>query len=375
MNIAIMVDTLAVGGAERQAILCVSELRKLGHSADLIHYHPKVEYGQMLEHLRVKPIYVPGTSFSQRCRRLRSLFVEHNYDVVHGFKMAGEVYAAVAGTWAGVPRRFGSFQSIYDLSFRYCLLHYLVDKFLDGWIVNSKAGAESMAQHTRISPRKILVLHNGLCTEMFSTPLCREEAKARLQIPEDSIVVTMIARLEPGKNHQMLIDVANQVIRQAPKTYFMAVGKGSLKTSLQDYSSAQGLPGKVLFLGQRPDIAEILAATDISVLTTDFEGLPNAIIESMGAGKPIVCTSYAGCGEIMTHGETALISPCGDANAFAENVLRLIRDQSLRNQLACAGRQYAQKYFSAQTMAKNLEAIYYLRFKGNRSEAHNNCRD
>ena len=353
-----MVDALAAGGAERQAILSVSELRKRGNSVDLIYYRPIKEYGEMLERLRINPIYVKAGTFLERCYRLHKLFRERNYQVVHGFKMASEVYTAVAGTWAGVPRRFGSFRSIYDLSISHRFLHYIVDKFLDGWIVNSEAGAMSMARNTRISPRKILVVHNGLYAEMLQASLPAKEAKARLGLPEDSIIVTMLARLEPGKNHRMFIEAAGQVLLQIPQTRFLAVGKGSLKSGLERYTATQGLSGKVLFLGHRPDVAEILAATDISVLTTDFEGLPNAIIESMALSKAIVCTNYAGCSEIMVHGENALISPCGDADAFAENLLRIIRDETLRRRLASNASEYANREFSPEIMAKHLEAIY-----------------
>jgi len=358
LNIAIILDALDLGGAERQAILCVSELRKLGHSADLIHYHPSVEYVQMLTQLQVTPIYVPAHSFSQRCRRLRTLFLERDYDVVHGFKMAAEVYAAVAGAWAGVPRRFGSFRNIYNLSFRYCVLHHLVDKGLDGWIVNSKVGAESMARYTRIHPRKILVLRNALCTEVFSAPVCGDSAKTKLGLSPDSFVITLIARLEPAKNHRMFIDVASLVLRRAPQARFLVVGKGSLGDALKRYASEKGLSNTMIFLGERSDVAEILAATDVSALTSDFEGLPNVIIEAMSAGKPIVCTDYKGHDELMSPESNALISPCRNAEAFAENVLRLIQDEPLRRRLGSNAAHYAQKNFSPEAMARNLERIY-----------------
>lgn len=358
MNIAIMLDTLGVGGAERQAIVCVAELRKLGHLADLIYYHPVSEYRELLERVNIQPIYVEATTFAQRCCRLRTLFRKRRYDVVHGFKMAAEVYAAVAGTWARVPYRFGSFRSIYDLSFRYRLLHYVVDKFLDGWIVNSKAGADTMAQSTRIAARKIQVLPNGVYDEMFATPMPANKAKARLGLSDDSIVVTMVARLEPGKNHRLLIQAAKEVVGQTPHVVFLVVGKGSLQNELVAVAAREGLADKLLFLGHRSDVAEILAATDISVLTTDYEGLPNAIVESMAAGKAILCTKYQGSEQILIHESNALVSPCGQAGAFAQQLLRLIRDQSLRTRLANNARQYAETHFSAETMARNLQAIY-----------------
>lgn len=364
MNIAIVVDSLAVGGAERQAILCVSELRKLGHSVDLIHYHPRVEFVQMLERSQVQPIYVAAATFVQRCRLLRQHFLRRDYDVVHGFKMAAEVYAALAGAWARVPRRFGSYRSIYAAKFKSCLTHFLVDKLLDGWIVNSQVGAESMAKHTRISLRKIQVVRNALPPEMLLPTTPSDGAKQRLGIPNDALVVTSIARLEAPKNHRMFLTAAARVNQRFPGVCFLVIGKGSLLAELRQYAADLGLSERAIFLGERFDIPEILAATDISVLTSDYEGLPNAIIEAMAAGKPVVCTSYRGHAEIMTHESNALLSPCGDANAFAGHLLRLISDPPLRQRLGNNARQYARAQFSPEAMARQLEFVYKGRASG-----------
>jgi len=363
-----MVDTLSVGGAERQAILCVSELRKLGHAADLIHYRPSVEYAPMLERLNLSPVYVPAGNFLQRCGRLSQLFRDRQYDVVHGFKMAAEVYTAFAGSWAGVPHRFGSFRSIYDLGPKYCILHYCVDKLLDGWVVNSKVGADSMARRTRISPRKIFVLHNGVNCQLFSSSMSSSCAKAALGISGDSIVITMVARLEPGKNHRMLLNAAAIVLRDVPQARFLVVGKGSMGKMLPKYAQQAGVAQRVSFLGERSDVAEILAATDISVLSTDFEGMPNTLLEAMAAGKPIVCTSYPGADEILVHESNALLSPCGEPESFARNIQRLIKDPELRQRLAGTGYQIARQKFSNETMARNLETIY-RKFEGARRSA------
>lgn len=367
MNIAIMVDSLGAGGAERQAIMCVSELRKLGHSADLIYYRPKVEYTEVLEDASIKPIYIEANSFLGRCRKLHSLFKNRHYDIVHGFKSASEFYIAAAGIWAGIPNRFGSFRVLYILGPKFRILHFIVDKFLDGWIVNSKAIADSVAYRTGIKRKRIAVLYNGLSTEKFRVALSAKEAKAKLGLPEDIIAITMIARLEPQKNYRMLVDAANIVIQQEPYVHFLVVGQGSMEKEIQEYVCSLRLSRKVIFLGRRADIPEILAATDISVLTSDYEGLPNTIIEAMAAGKPIVCTDYQGFEEIMAHEENAMISPCGQAGKFAENILRLIRDEPLRRRISHNALQYAQKRFLPESMAKNLEAIYLQRgrFKSN----------
>jgi len=372
MNIAIIIDSLGSGGAERQAILCVSELRKLGHSADLIYYHPTVEYAEVLEDLKLKPIYVQADPFFQRCSKLHSLFKERNYDVVHGFKMAAEFYTAVAGKWAGISNRFGSFRVLYNLGYKYRIYHYCIDKLLCGWIVNSKAIADSMSRCTGINRDRISVLYNGLWLDNFRSSLTSAQAKNKLGLNESTITVTMVARLNPQKNYRMLIDAAAIVTRQESRVKFLIVGKGTLDKEIRDYSAKLGLSDKVVFLGRRGDIADILAATDISVLTSDYEGLPNTIIEAMAAGKSIVCTDYQGYEEIMTHEENAMISPCGNADKFAENILRLIRDEPLRRRISHNALQYAQKQFLPEIMAKNLEEIYrkYSHFKSNN---HGSC--
>lgn len=358
MNIAILVDTLAVGGAERQAILCVSELRNRGHRADLVYYHPQVEYSEMLEQLRLAPIYVAGDGFGQRCRRMSSLLKAGRYDVVHGFKMAGEVYAAIAGVRARVPRRFGCFRNIYNLGPKYRLLHFGIDKFLHAWIVNSEAAADSMSRLAWIPRSKFHVVRNGVSTLLVQRSLTAAEAKSKLGFSGDAVLVTMVARLEPQKNIPMLLESTVKVAAKAPKVHFLLVGKGSQEHELRRRVSALGLNGTVSFLGQRSDIDLILAATDISVLTSNHEGLPNVIIEAMTAGKPIACTDYAGAREIMVHEQNSLLSPCGDPQAFAENVLRLVRDPFLRRSLGEEAMNYSKREFSPSAMARRLEAVY-----------------
>jgi glycosyltransferase involved in cell wall biosynthesis len=190
------------------------------------------------------------------------------------------------------------------------------------------------------------------------------EAKEKLGLSCETLVITMVGRLEQQKNYPMLLEVAKRVISKAPKAHFLVVGKGSQDRALHQLMSDLGLQHAVSFLGQRSDIGDLLAATDISVLTSNYEGLPNVIIEAMGAGKPIVCTEYPGAREIMSDGENALLSPCEDIDMFSHKVLMLIGDPSLRQKLARAAASSAERQFSAGSMARRLESIYLPQNKG-----------
>jgi len=114
----------------------------------------------------------------------------------------------------------------------------------------------------------------------------------------------------------------------------------------------------VRFLGDRSDIADILAATDVSVLTSHYEGLANALIEAMSAGVPVVSTDYAGVEELLTDGRQGFIVPRGDAAAMARRVCQLLDDPGLRERMRREGIESAEQRFSIEAMAGSLRLVY-----------------
>ena len=152
--------------------------------------------------------------------------------------------------------------------------------------------------------------------------------------------------------------MAHQILQSHPRARFLIVGDGALRGDLQNWAESLGISANVSFLGLRTDIPEVLAATDVSVPTSDFEGFPNALIEAMSVGIPVVSTDYPSIDELIVDGKHGLIAPRGDASAVAAKVTELLDDGDLRARMGHNGKKLVQERFSTVAMAKNLVAVY-----------------
>jgi len=360
VNIALISDALTVGGAERQILLSAVELGRLGHTVKLIIYHPYVEFQDFIRRYNIDLVEIKSRGLSRlsRIRALAKYLRENNFDVVHAFKGCAPISGSLAAKWAGIESVFGGFRGIYNEGIVLRLAHNLADRLLTGWIVNSRAVADSMVTVLGIDRAKIFVVHNGISQDTFRSDLSKSAAKRRIGLPEDRLTVTIIARLDPVKNHRLFLRIASMLLRRQSDIMFLIAGDGPLRSDLEDQAKSLGIYDQVLFLGNRSDIPDVLAATDVSVLTSDSEGFPNVLIESMSVGVPVVSTNYPSINELIVDGEHGFITSRNDAATVAAKVAQLLDDADLRAHMGQNGRKMVQERFSAEVMAKNLVAVY-----------------
>lgn len=359
MRIAIVLDSLARGGAERQAMFAARELTRQGRDVELIYYY-RTEGGYdtaIMEDTRVT--YLPkGGAYWGHLLRLKNHFKTGRFDIVHGFKSGPTLYVAPAGRWAGAAVVLGGIRCEYDDKGLIRLGHRVAKRMLDGWVVNSRATTDSLVRKLGVDGDKVFVVHNGIEPQSFQALLSSEEAKQRLAIPSDCGVVSIFALIRPQKNHQLFIEMASRVVKRLPATRFLVIGDGEKRGEFERQAEALSIAKNVLFLGNRADIPELLAATDVSVLTSHYEGLANALLEAMAVGIPVVTTGYAGADELVTDGHEGYITPMGDAETMARRIVELLEDSALRRRLGKNGRRTVATRFEMPTMANNLYAVY-----------------
>ena len=160
------------------------------------------------------------------------------------------------------------------------------------------------------------------------------------------------------KGHPTLIAAAGEIAREFPEARFVLIGDGAMRKDFERQVAELGLSTHFLFLGRRDDVPRILACCDIAVLPSKAEGLPNAVLEYLAVGLPTVATRVGGNAEIIRDGETGLLVSPGDSSAFAQAMLRLLRDPGLRASLARNGREYVASEFSFQKMIGNTDQLY-----------------
>ncbi|HXS83453.1 MAG TPA: glycosyltransferase [Methylomirabilota bacterium] len=170
--------------------------------------------------------------------------------------------------------------------------------------------------------------------------------------------ITCVARFEPVKNHELLLEAAAALHRRGVRFRLRLVGEGPLRGALEARREELGLTRIVDFLGRREDVERVLAATDIATLVSLREGIPRAAVEAMAAGLPVVATDVPGTREVVRHGETGLLVPADDAAALAEALEFLIGHPRARRSMGRRARARAIAEFDERTVIDALERTY-----------------
>ncbi|MGN4445106.1 glycosyltransferase family 4 protein [Bacillus cereus group sp. MYBK79-1] len=179
----------------------------------------------------------------------------------------------------------------------------------------------------------------------------------------DKIIVTCIARLSPRKGHTNLLSALSQMKGSLPHIEVWIVGDGVMREDLEQQVKFYNLKN-VKFLGNRKDIAEILAASDVYILPTINDNFPLSIIEAMFAGKAIISTNCGGIVEMIQDGKTGLLCEPGNVQQIVDSLTLLIRNSQLRLSLGKNAKEYARKYLTQERMVSEIEEIYYSLLEG-----------
>jgi len=231
--------------------------------------------------------------------------------------------------------------------------HRIVASTVNQYIAVSRHVAASVHERLHVPREKITVIHNAVALGRF--PLVSERRlRTELAGGRDVPVVLTVARLDPQKGHTCLLEAAALV----PTAVFVIAGDGPENGALQARARALGLHDRVRFLGSRDDVPDLLAACDMLVLPSLYEGLPLAALEAMAAARPVVATAIGGTDEAVLHGVTGLLVPAGDPAALAMAVRALIDNPELARGFGERGRARVEADFAAPAMVRQVAALY-----------------
>jgi glycosyltransferase involved in cell wall biosynthesis len=310
-------------------------------------------------HVPVKSFKRPG-AVVQGLRVLRSLR-RRRIQILHAHDIYSNIFAVPWARLARTPVVIASRRWQLAVPSRsHVVANRMVSRWATGVLANSEAVAQTLRQEDGISASRINVIPNFVGPEAFEPypEGAKRQLFARLGIPDGAFVVGVVARLSPAKDHATLLEAVSEPFRKDPGLHLLLVGSGPTEDRLAAQASALGLAGRVHFAGTLPNIPNPHSLLDISVLCSVTEGFPNAVIEAMAAGRPVVATAVGGTPEALDDGQEGLLVPPADVPALRQSLQQLIDSVELRQRFGAAGRARAARVYRADVVIGRLEDWY-----------------
>ena len=353
-GIFLMSNSLETGGSERQFSALA---RSLDRGLFRVRLGCIIHEGPFLAGLGDVPNFPLGKSlYGAQSIRTRMRLARHlksnNISVAHAFDFYTNLTLIPAARWARVPVVIGSQRQLGDLlTWKQERAQAAVLRWCDVVVCNSRAAAARLME-LGLREDRLTVIGNGLPAESFA-----DVVPALPRVP-GMLRVGMIARMNTrAKNHHLFLRIAARLRDRFPGLQFVLAGDGPLRSELERKALELGLGGQVLFLGDRRDVAAVLASVDVSVMPSASESLSNVVLESMAAGVPVVANQVGGNSELLTEDRGVLVPP-DDEEALTEAVARLLSDESRRTALGREARKFAQTNFTLDHMRKRHEELY-----------------
>jgi glycosyltransferase involved in cell wall biosynthesis len=207
-------------------------------------------------------------------------------------------------------------------------------------------------------PEQYVTVRSGLELSLYrADSATRVEVRSELGLPDDGLVLGAVNRLSPQKDPLTLVRGLARVLRERPDTRLLLVGEGPLRAEVEREAATLGVAQQVVMTGLRRDVPRLLAAMDVFVSASRWEGLPRTVLQAMATGLPVLATTADGVVDVVQDGQTGLLVPSGDAAALGRAAVRLADDPGLRDALADRARLRVPE-FDAGRMVRELERLY-----------------
>ena len=360
---------LTVGGAE---VLAAALARRLRDRCRFV-FACLDDLGTLGRHLRDEGFIVevigrkPGVDMSCM-RRLGGFWKRERVDLVHAHQYTPFFYA-VAARWGG--RRPPVLFTEHGRWFpdhprpKRIVFNRLLLRRGDRVVGVGESVRQALICNEGIRPGRVAVIYNGVDVASFDGEMIdRSAVRREIGVLPDDFVVVQIARLDHLKDHATAIRTIEQVAQKRKGSWLVLVGEGPERSKIEAEIAERRLESHVRLLGLRHDIARLLEAADVFLLTSISEGIPVTVIEAMAAKLPVVSTDVGGVGEVIEAGQTGLVAASGDDAALARAVLRLADDPEMRREMGGRGRQRAEDVFSQERMHAAYLACYEEMLRG-----------
>jgi len=330
-SILLVISGLGTGGAERQLVDLAIALKSAGRTVRVLSLTPGGRYVAILENagVEVKTLKfgrgrVPGIAAMPQALQAFQFILHARPRAMICFLHHANILGRIAGRLTGCPTIISSFRSGELPSRVRVILERATCSFDTFSTFNSEAAASLLHRNGLVDQNKVRVIYNSFPTDRLPSLEKREQLRQHAKISPQEFVWLSVGRLHEVKNYPAALHaLAGQGDHSRPWRYLVA-GEGSEREELVRIAGDLGISERVEFLGERRDVADLLALADGFILTSRSEGLPNALIEALASGLPIVATAVGGVPELLQGTPNSILVEHGSPHELASAVRRVM---------------------------------------------------
>jgi glycosyltransferase involved in cell wall biosynthesis len=296
--------------------------------------------------------------------RLRSVMRDNRIDILYTVLSTADIWGRVSGIMAGVPAmvcRKGTVLPGGDRGNYEAFFDRLLAPYTACVIANSRVGMEVLIQSGRALRGKTAVVYNGTDLRRFTPPSQEmvRGARARLGLDPNTFVVGAVGRLDAEKGWDVVLEaIASLGGEHTEEIRCVIAGDGPMMPSLRGSVARLGLEDRVVLLGRRTDVPEVMACMDVVVLASEREGIPNVLCEAMAMAKPVIATDVGGVRELVVDEECGLLIEPRNWTQLGSAIRRMLAQRASISQWGVAGRRRVEELFSLERMVTDTHQVF-----------------
>lgn len=364
IRVALCITDLDVGGAERcmQHLAVGLDRERFEPAVYCLGPRPGDPQASCVEPIEAAgiPVHCLGANrawhFPRTLRRLSKLLAAQSPQILQTFLFHGNLVGRLAARRAHVPHVLSGIR----VAEHHCQWHLRLDRWtqrlVDRHVCVSQSVADFSVLHGGLREDRVVVIPNGIDADVAvaAKPIDLTE----FGIPPERRAITFVGRLEPQKGLPWLLETAACWLPRVPDCDLLLVGSGEQQGELERQARELGIADRVHLAGWRSDVLEILAASSLLVLPSQWEGMPNVVLQAMALGLPVMATEAEGTRELLGDLAEPQTAPYGKTQVFSGKLVAMLSNPSEAERLAVRNRQRAREEFSLVQMIRAYEDLW-----------------
>jgi len=327
MRIIVITKRFGDIGTHPQLTRLALHLRSTGHEVRAVSLAPSGTIAEMFHGVGIETDVIDASrrgSWPLVVGKLTAKFRRWRPDAVVVFLYEAIVPTRVAARLAGVPAVVSSLRNEYFGPRHREIVIHATEWLSAATVVNSRRVADSLVRRGIANRPRLVVIHNGIDISHFrSSEETRKDMRGSLSLTDNDFVWLTIGRLAEQKAYPNLFRAFSAVVDDVRSSKLLVAGRGPLQAELESVVRRSGMQSSVSFLGFRSDVPSLLAAADAFVMASRYEGMPNAVMEALASGLPVVATNVGAMPDLIKEGVNGHLVPPSDHQALASAMTKL----------------------------------------------------